>query len=167
MVFSLSALWWRRIRGYGSFLMGETGWAGSWVLFWWLGPCSVNLSSNFLLMGGAVFPPAIYLGPNYGGGNEGNGDLLQRIWCMYCYTHCPQPCSRWPPTHISARDSWTLLGKSGSVSCGITAPFSWVLVCTRFCLCPQGFVCAHKVLFVTNLDSILKSRDITLPTRSV
>ena len=25
----------------------------------------------------------------------------------------------------SARDSWTLLGKSGSVSCGVTAPFSW------------------------------------------
>ena len=21
-------------------------------------------------------------------------------------------------------------------SCGVTAPFSWVLVCTRFCLCP-------------------------------
>ena len=26
--------------------------------------------------------------------------------------------------------------KSGSVSCGVTAPFSWVLVHTRFCLCP-------------------------------
>ena len=39
-------------------------------------------------------------------------------------------------THTSARDSWTLTGKSGSVSCGVTAPFSWVLVRTRFCLCP-------------------------------
>ena len=27
-------------------------------------------------------------------------------------------------------------GKSGSVSYGVTAPFSWVLVLTRFCLCP-------------------------------
>ena len=26
--------------------------------------------------------------------------------------------------------------KSGSISCGVAAPFSWVLVCTRFCLCP-------------------------------
>ena len=26
--------------------------------------------------------------------------------------------------------------KSGTVSCGVTAPFSWVLVCTSFCLCP-------------------------------
>ena len=36
----------------------------------------------------------------------------------------------------STGNSWTLIGKSGSVSCGITAPFSWVLVCTRLCLCP-------------------------------
>ena len=36
------------------------------------------------------------------------------------------------------RDSWTLTSKSGSVSFGVTAPFSWVLVCTMFCLCPPG-----------------------------
>ena len=35
----------------------------------------------------------------------------------------------------SARDSWTLTGKSGSVSCGVTTPFSWSW-------CAQGFVCA-------------------------
>ena len=28
------------------------------------------------------------------------------------------------------------MGKSGSVFCGVTAPFSWVLVHTMFCLCP-------------------------------
>ena len=55
---------------------------------------------------------------------------------MHCYTQCPQPCSRPPLTHASSGDSWTLIGKSGSVSCGVTAPFSWVLVHTRFCLCP-------------------------------
>ena len=78
--------------------------------------------------------PAICLKPNYAGGNEDNGDLFQKIPCMYCYTRCSQPCSRPPLTHASARDSWTLTGKSGSVSCGVTAPFSWVLVHTRFCL---------------------------------
>ena len=36
--------WWERLWG-------------NWVLFWWAGPCSVNLQSNFLLMGRAVFPP--------------------------------------------------------------------------------------------------------------
>ena len=78
--------------------------------------------------------PALYLGPNYGAGNEDNGNLLQRIPCRQSYPQCPQPCSRPPPTHASAGDSWTLTGKSGSVSRGVTAPFFWVLV--------------HKVLFV-------------------
>ena len=35
-------------------------------------------------------------------------------------------------------DSWTLTGKSGSISCGVTAPFSWVLACM------------HKLLFVSS-----------------
>ena len=58
----------------------------------------------------------------------------------------PQPCSRPPPTHTTTGDSWTLTGKSGSVSCGVTAPFSWVLVHTSFCLCPPrvGFLVLCK-----------------------
>ena len=48
----------------------------------------------------------------------------------------PQPCNRPLWTHSSSRDSWTLTGKSGSVFCGVTAPFSWVLLCTRSYLCP-------------------------------
>ena len=83
-----------------------------------------------------MFPPCYLVGPNYSGGNEDNGELLQKIPCMYCYTQYPQPCSRPPPTHTSTGDSWTLPGKSGSVSCGVITPFSWVLVHTRFCLCP-------------------------------
>ena len=55
---------------------------------------------------------------------------------MHCYIQCPQPCIRPLLTHASARDSWTLTSKSGSVSCGVTAPFFWVLVRTKFCLCP-------------------------------
>ena len=63
-------------------------------------------------------------------------DLLLKVPCKHCYTQCPQPCSRRLSTHTSARDSWTHMGISGSASCGATAPFSWVLVCTQFCLCP-------------------------------
>ena len=48
----------------------------------------------------------------------------------------PQPWSRPPPTHTSTGDSRTLLGKSGLISSGVTAAFLWVLVHTRFCLCP-------------------------------
>ena len=40
------------------------------------------------------------------------------------------------PLHAFAGSSWTLMGKSGSVSCGVTTPFFWVLMHTRFCLCP-------------------------------
>ena len=87
-------------------------------------------------MGGMCPLPAIYQGTNYGGGNEDNSNLLQKIPCTYCYTQWPQPWSRVPLTHTSTGDSWTLTGKSGSLSCGVTAPFSWVLVHTRFCLCP-------------------------------
>ena len=37
-------------------------------------------------------------------------------------------------------EMWTLLGKSGSVSCGVTAPFSWVLVHTGFCYALQEYI---------------------------
>ena len=90
---------------------------------------------QFSFEGQGYVPSLFDLSPNYGGGNEDNGDLLQKVPCMHCYTQCPQPCSRPPLTHASAGDSWTLTGKSGSVSCGVTAPFSWVLVLTRFSLC--------------------------------
>ena len=54
-----------------------------------------------------------------------------------CCSQCPWLHSRPLLTHASAGDSWTLTGKSCSVSCGVTAPFSWVLVHPRFCLCPS------------------------------
>ena len=50
---------------------------------------------------GAVFPPC-YL-PNYGGGNEDNGNLPQKIPGKYCPSPCPQPCNRPLPTHAFAR----------------------------------------------------------------
>ena len=82
--------------------------------------------------------PAIYLGSNYGGGNEDNSDLPQKIPCMYCYSPFPQPCSRSPLTHAFTRDSWTPTSKSGTVSCGVTVPLFWVLV-HKFLLCPPRF----------------------------
>ena len=80
--------------------------------------------------------PVVYLGPNYGGGSEDNGDLLQKVPCRHCCTQCPRPCSRPPPTHASSGYSLTFLGKSRSISCGVTVPFSWVLVHSSFCFFP-------------------------------
>ena len=50
-----------------------------------------------------------------------------------CCGQCPQPCRRplWTAA-TTAGDAQTLTGKSGSLSFGVTAPFSWVLVRTRF-----------------------------------
>ena len=60
---------------------------------------------------------------------------------MHTLLHSVPPALRQAPaTHTSTRDSWTLTGKSRSVSCGVTALFSWVLVCTRFCWYPQESV---------------------------
>ena len=68
-----------------------------------------------------------------------------------CFMQCPWPRSRPPLTHASPGNSWTLTGKSGSVSCGDTAPFSWVLVA-------QGFVCALQESFFRNCgSSVIKS----------
>ena len=107
-------------------------------MFYWAG---LNRLSKPLIQfsvdGQGCVPSLMFdLGPNYGGGNEDNGDLLQKIPCMHCCTQCPRPCSRPPPTLASTGDSWTLMGKSRSVSCGVIAPIFWVLVHTRFCLCP-------------------------------
>ena len=66
---------------------------------------------------------------------------LSELW-EFTQTHAQtlhsvlDPSSRPPLTHTSTGDSWTPPGKSGSVSHGVPAPFCWVLVHTRFCLCP-------------------------------
>ena len=81
-----------------------------------LSPCLFNLYAEYIM-------------------NEDNGNLIQKVPCLPFCTQCPQHCSRPLLTHTSARDSWTFTVKSGSISCGVTAPFSCVLVHSRFCLC--------------------------------
>ena len=100
------------------------------------------LSKSLIQLSVEDYVPSLlfHLRPNYGGGNEDNGNLLQKVPCKHCHTQCPRPCNRPPLTHASAGNSQTLMGKSGSVSCRVTAPFSWVLACTRFCLCPPKSV---------------------------
>ena len=90
--------------------------------------CSIQFSVD-----GQSFVPSLLLDlrPNYSGGKEDNVDLHQKVPGIPCCTQCLRPCSRPLPTHAATGDFWTLMGMSGSVSCGVTAPFSWVLVCTR------------------------------------
>ena len=55
------------------------------------------------------------------------GTSFKRSHACTAYTQFPQPCNRPPPTHASTQDSCKLPGKPRSVSCGVTAPFSWLL----------------------------------------
>ena len=75
------------------------------------------------------------LKPNYGGGNENNSTSFRRSHACTAALSAPNPAAGHHDPRL-CRDSWTLPRKSGSVSCGVPAPFSWVLVHTRFCLCP-------------------------------
>ena len=107
-------------------------------MFWWAGPLFSKSLIQFSVSGWGCVPSLLLdLRPNHSGGDEDNGDLLQKVPCTHCCTQCPQSCSRPPLTHASTRDSWTPMGMSGPVSCGVTALFYWVLVHTRFCLCPS------------------------------
>ena len=62
------------------------------------------------------------------------GDLQESLEC---------PClhGRPLPAQASTGDPQTPTGMSDSVFCGVTPPFLWDLVCTRFCLCPLRISC--------------------------
>ena len=66
--------------------------------------------------------------------NGANGDLfLENLYCTHAFQECcsqsPGPGGRPLLTYISSGDTQTLKGRSGSVSCGVTAPFpgSWCI----------------------------------------
>ena len=49
---------------------------------------------QFSVDGWGCVPSLLFdMRPNYGGGNEDNGDLLQKIPRMHCHTQCPQPAA--------------------------------------------------------------------------
>ena len=91
---------------------------------------------QFSVEGWGCVPSLLFdLRPNYGGGNEDNGDLLQKVPRTHCYIQCPQPCSNHhrptrPPE--TPGHSWASLGQSlvGSL---LLSPGSW---------CTQDSVCA-------------------------
>ena len=166
MVFTLSAFWRIRIRGLWK-LPDQRDWLREKLGLVLMGGAMLSQSLiQFSFDGRGCVPFLLFdLRPDYGGGNEDNGDLLQKVQCMHCHTQCPRPCT-WPPlTHASARDSWTLTGKSGSVSCGVTAPFSWILVHISFCLCPprgtSPVLCKFWQLFGGVDDDPLKRANAT------
>ena len=84
---------------------------------------------------GCVPSLLFYLRQNYGGGNERNGDLLQKVLCIHCRTQCPQP---WQQATVDPHLHWRLLDTHGKV---------WISLFWGHCsfLLGPG---VHKVLFV-------------------
>ena len=136
MVFLLSTLWWIRIRDLWKLPDGRD-WLWKLGLFLMGGAMLSKFSMQFSVGGWGCVPSLLFgLRPNYDRSNEGKENLLQKDLCPHCCVQCPWPHSRPLMTHASAGDSWTLTGKSGSVSCENTALLSWVLASTSFYLCP-------------------------------
>ena len=88
--------------------MGETDCGGNWFLVL-MGGAMPSKSLVQLSVDGWDYVPSLLfdLRSNYGGSNEDNGDVLEKVLCTATLS-APRPCSRPPPTHASAGDSWTL-----------------------------------------------------------
>ena len=91
---------------------------------------------QFSVDGWGCVPSLLFdLRPTYGGRNEDDGDLLQRSHACTVTLSAPNSAAGHhqptPPLETPGH-SWRNLVQS---LLGVTAPFSWVLVHTRFCLC--------------------------------
>jgi len=75
------------------------------------------------------------LRPNYGKGNEDNGDFLQKELCMHCCIQCPDPaashCGPMPPPEIIGHSQASLA--QSLVGTLFLSPGSW---------CAKDFLCA-------------------------
>ena len=111
-VFSLSALWWRRIRGLWKLPDGRDWLRGKLGLVLMGGA----MASKFSVDGQGCVPSLLFdLRQNYGGDNEDNGDL-QMVLCIHCShsmpltlhqaTAAPRLCCRFLDTH---RQVWVSL----------------------------------------------------------
>ena len=134
VVFILSVLCWRRIRGLQKLPDGRDSlWGRLGLVLMGRAMLSKSLVQFSVDAQGCVPSLLFDLRPNYGGGDEDNGTSFRRSRACTAALSAPDPAAG----HRRPRLPRTLPGKSGAVSCGVTAPFSWVLVCTRFCLYPS------------------------------
>ena len=138
VAFILSALWWMRIRGLCRLSNGRD---------WLWGKLGLALVGKFMLSKSLIQFSACgwgYVASLYFGLRPSPAkDLCQHAALPRTPVACARPFGRPLLAHTSTWDTPKLAGKPGSVSYGVTPPLSWVLVRTRFCLCPPG-VCVHR-----------------------
>ena len=72
-----------------------------------------------------------------------------------CCCQCCHPCGEPLLTYTSTGSLPTLPGSFSSVSSRVIAPFLWVLVCTRFCLCPPRVESLHPPVLWKFYNQIL------------
>ena len=125
--------WWKRLRAK----LGPV-WMG-WAMF--------SKSLIQFSIDGQVYVPSLWLDlrANRGGGDEDNGNLLQKVPCKHCCTQCPQPWSRQLPTHVSTGDSWTLMGMSGQFLVASLLPSPGSLWAEDFVCALQKGLCHTRV----------------------
>ena len=138
MIFILSALWWIRIRGLWKLPDGRDWLRGKLGLVLMGGAMLSKSLIQFSDNGwGCVTSLLFDLRPNYGWGNEDNGDLLQKVLSLHCCTQCPWPYTRPRPTRPPLETpghSWACVSQSLVGS----------LLLSSGCWCTQGFVCAFQ-----------------------
>ena len=99
----MDAFWWERLTE------GETGSSSDSQ-----GHAQYIFSLIFCWRAELCILPVISLGPNCDGSEEDNGDLLQKIPCMYCHAQFPQPCSR-PRAPHATQDRWAMVESSDKI----------------------------------------------------
>ena len=104
---------------------------------------------HFSIDGWGCVPSLLFdLRPNYGGSNEDNGTSFKRSHARPATLSAPT-LQRPPLRHTSSGDSSTLTGKSGSVSCEVTAP---LLLKFKTCFSFSDF---HNVLKMLHFQNIV------------
>ena len=148
VVFSLSALWWRRVRGLGKLPDGRD---------WLRGKLGLLLMRRAMLSkslvqrsvdGQSCVPSLLFdLRPAM-------VEVMRIMVTSFKRFHAHTATLSSPNAvagHCQATRLLETPGRSwessGAVSCEATAPFSWVLVHTRFCLCPPR-VCSPSPVWV-------------------
>ena len=96
---------------------------------------------------------------------EGLWWFMPRGTFLACCCQCPCPCGEPLPTHSTTGDPPTLAGSSGSVACGVTAPFLWVFSSVQSLSHVQLFeipwmAALQASLSFTNSQSLLKLMSI-------
>ena len=77
------------------------------------------------------------LRPAYGGGNEDNGDLLQKVPCIHCRTQCPDPgAGHLQPTPLPETPGHSQISLDQSLAGS--------LLLSPGSRCTQAFVCAFQ-----------------------